>query len=87
LLDHGVQPACFCDNNPSQIGWRHFGIPAISFGQLNQTCRDYSVVFTLCKYASEVRYQLFDQRFPAERIISVLSVVGSICSPVWLYFF
>jgi FkbM family methyltransferase len=71
---HAVQPVCFCDNNPSQVGCRHFGIPVISFAELKQTHHDHLVVVASCKYAAEIRQQLLDHGFSAERIISVSSI-------------
>ncbi len=71
---HGVQPVCFCDNNPSQIGSWHFGIPVISFAELKQTHHDHLIVVASCKYAAEIRQQLLDHGFSADRIISISSI-------------
>jgi FkbM family methyltransferase len=74
LLLHGVKPTCFCDNDPSQIGRRHFEIPVISFAELKQTCRDTLILVASCKYASEIRQQLVDHGFSAERILSTSAI-------------
>ncbi len=73
---HGVQPVCFCDNNPSQVGSRHFGIPVISFAELKQTHRDHLIVVASCKYADEIRQQLLDHGFPPDRVISISSITN-----------
>jgi FkbM family methyltransferase len=73
---HGVQPVCFCDNNPSQVGCRYFGIPVISFAELKQTHLNHLIVVASCKYAAEIRQQLLDEGFSADRIISISSITN-----------
>lgn len=71
---HGVQPVCFCDNDLSQVGCCHFGIPVISFAELKRTHSDHLIVTASCKYEAEIRRQLLDDGFSAEKIISVSSI-------------
>lgn len=74
---HGVHPVCFCDNNPAQVGNRHFGVPVVSFSELKETGRNRLIVVSSNTYAPEIRQQLLEHGFPAENILPV-SPVGSL---------
>ncbi len=68
---HGVQPVCFCDNNLSLAGSQSLGIPIISFADLKKGCMDHLIVVASCTYGSEMRQQLLDNGFRADKLISV----------------
>ncbi|NVN88996.1 MAG: FkbM family methyltransferase [Desulfuromonadales bacterium] len=68
---HGVQPVCFCDNNPSEIGRHYSGVPVIPFAELKDSCRNHLIVIASSVYESEIRRQLLENGFAAERLIPV----------------
>jgi FkbM family methyltransferase len=71
---HGVQPVCFCDNSPSQIGRRYSGVPVISFTRLKLTGQDYLIVVSAFTHADEIRGQLLENGFSARRIVPLSSI-------------
>ena len=71
---HGVQPESFCDNNAANVGNQYRGVPVISFVELKQTCREHLIIVASCTYASEIRQQLLDHGFPADKLISVAPI-------------
>ncbi|HOV64266.1 MAG TPA: FkbM family methyltransferase [Spirochaetia bacterium] len=71
---HGVYPKYFCDNSTSNIGNSYNDVPVISFNELKEKCRDHLILIASCKYATEIRQQLMDHAFPADKLISVAPI-------------
>jgi len=71
LMLHGVNPVCFCDNNPSRRGELHGGLPVISLSELRQNHKDSLIVVTTGAYRDEVKQQLVDIGFDEERILTI----------------
>ncbi len=68
---HGVEPACFCDNNPERIGELHCGLPVISVPELCREHRKSLIVVTIGAHGDEVRRQLLDQGLEDARIRTI----------------
>ena len=73
---HGVHPAFFCDNNPSQIGQEHFGVSVISFAELEQNHQNCLIVVATSKFAFEIETQLLGCGFQREKIISIAPILS-----------
>jgi FkbM family methyltransferase len=72
---HGVHAACFCDNNPAEIGRHYSGIPVISFTELKDTCKNHLIVIASSMYEAEIRRQLLENGF-RERYLIPVSPIG-----------
>ncbi|MEI6826579.1 MAG: FkbM family methyltransferase [Desulfuromonadales bacterium] len=68
---HGVDPACFCDNSQSQIGRSYLGVQVISFAELKESYKDHLVVIASSLYETEIRQQLLENGFSAEKLIPI----------------
>lgn len=68
---HGVEPACFCDNNPDRIGKSHCSVPVISVPELCREHRKSLIVVTIGAHGDEVRRQLLDQGLEDARIRTI----------------
>lgn len=68
---HGVDPVCFCDNNPSRTGQLHCGLPVISLPELRQKHKGSLIVVTTGAYRDEVKQQLIDTGFDEEKILTI----------------
>ncbi len=68
---HEVNPACFCDNNPSRAGQFHCGLPVISLSELRQQHKDSLIFITTNAYRDEIRQQLVNDGFDKSRILAI----------------
>ena len=68
---HGVNPVCFCDNNPSRAGQLHSGLPVISLSALLQEHKESLIVVTTGSHRGEVKQQLVDTGFDEEKILTI----------------
>jgi FkbM family methyltransferase len=68
---HGVNPVCFCDNNPARAGELHCGLPIISLHELQQNHKDSLIVVTTGAYRDQVKQQLVDAGFDAEKVLTI----------------
>lgn len=71
LKVHGVNPVCFCDNNPSRMGEFHCGLPVISLSELRKEHKDSLIVVTTGAYRDEVKQHLVDIGFDEDRILTI----------------
>ncbi|SPF48672.1 putative FkbM family methyltransferase [Syntrophobacter sp. SbD1] len=68
---HGVNPACFCDNNPSRTGELFCGLPIISVSELRERHKNSLIVVTAGAYRDEVKQQLVEIGFNDKRILTI----------------
>ncbi|HYA42284.1 MAG TPA: FkbM family methyltransferase [Syntrophobacteraceae bacterium] len=57
---HGVNPVCFCDNNPARAGELYCELPIISLEELGKQHKSSMVVIALGRYIDNVKQQLID---------------------------
>jgi FkbM family methyltransferase len=74
LKVHGVNPVCFCDNNPSRTGELYCGLPVISLSELRQKHKDSLIVVTTGAHGDSVKQQLVDIGFDRERVLTISSL-------------
>jgi FkbM family methyltransferase len=68
---HGVNPVCFCDNNPSRVGELCCGLPIISVPQLRREQKESLIVVTTGAYRDEVKQQLIDLGFSEDKVLTI----------------
>lgn len=68
---HGVDPVCFCDNNPARIGKLYCGLPVISVPELLREHGKSLVFVTIGAHGDDVRRQLAGSGFEEERIRTI----------------
>ncbi|MGC9196054.1 MAG: FkbM family methyltransferase [Syntrophobacteraceae bacterium] len=66
---HGVDPVCFCDNNPARFGQFQCGLPVISVGELILEHRDSLIVVAVLLHSDSVEKQLVGLGFQKDRIL------------------
>jgi len=71
LKHHGVNPVCFCDNNPKRVGTLCCGMPVISPDELSEAHKDSLIVVMTARYAREIKKQLIDQGIISDRILCI----------------
>jgi FkbM family methyltransferase len=68
---HGVDPVCFCDNNPSRTGELYCGLPVISVPELRNKHKESLILVTTGVYRDQVKQQLVDSGHTEERILTI----------------
>lgn len=69
LRAYGVQPSCFCDNNPEKIGTHYCGIPVIGLTELLKQHKAAVVVIASHKNHLAISEQLLSSELNSERIV------------------
>jgi FkbM family methyltransferase len=78
LRMHGVDPVCFCDNNPSRAGKLYCGLPVLTVPELLRKHSESLIVVTIGAHSIEVRRQLVELGF-AEKQILIVSNPEALC--------
>lgn len=73
---HGVQPACFCDNNVAGGDVRYHGVPVTPFSALTDECRRGLFVAASRNFAEDICRDLMDRGISSERIVSIAPVTS-----------
>jgi FkbM family methyltransferase len=71
---HGVNPAAFCDNDPSRTGKLCCDLPVISLPELRQKHKRSLIFITIGAHGNEVKRQLIDIGFDNTRIRTIPSL-------------
>jgi FkbM family methyltransferase len=71
LIRHGVQPACFCDNDPSRVGCLVGGLPVVAPDTLARDHRASLVVLATGAGQAAMRVQLRALGLPDEQLCAV----------------
>jgi hypothetical protein len=71
LIQGGIRPACFCDNDPGRVGQSIDGVPVIAFEELERTHRESLVIIASAAYQHGIRRQLLDAGFHAGNVITL----------------
>jgi len=71
LIRGGIHPVCFCDNDPSRVGQVISGVSVISFDELKRDHRESLIVIASAAYQHQIRRQLLDAGFRAERVLTL----------------
>lgn len=67
---HGVNPVCFCDNDPSRIGQTHCGLPIISVSELSRKKSSLIIVASI-PFHNDIEQQLINLGVARDRIFSI----------------
>jgi len=68
---HGVNPACFCDSNPSRSGELYCGLPVISSSELRRNHKNSLIFITIGAHRDQIRQQLVDMGCEKDKILSI----------------
>jgi len=68
---HGVDPVCFCDNNPLRTGELYCGLPVISVSELRREHKDSLIVVTIGANRDKIKQQLLGFGFHGDRILTI----------------
>ena len=87
---HGVNPVCFCDNNPERQRELCCGIQVISPDELRRAHRNSLIIITPARHCHEIKMQLIDQGFLSDKVLCInedaLTLYYShICLSHWTY--
>lgn len=87
---HGVNPVCFCDNDPKRQGELCCGIQVISPDELNKVLRDSLIIVTTARHCHEIKTQLVGQGFLSDRISCIneealTRYYSHVCLSHWTY--
>ncbi len=87
---HGVNPVCFCDNNPERQRELCCGIQVISPAELRRAHRNSLIIITPARHCHEIKMQLIDQGFLSDKVLCInedaLTLYYShICLSHWTY--
>lgn len=71
LMRNGINPVCFCDNDRLRIGQNIYGVPIISFTELQRNHRNSLILITSTAYQNSIRQQLLSNGFGSDRIFTL----------------
>jgi FkbM family methyltransferase len=88
--NHGVNPVCFCDNNPERHGDVCCGIQVISPAELSKLHRDSLIIVTTARHRNDITMQLVARGFISDRILCIneealTRYYSHICLSYWTY--
>jgi FkbM family methyltransferase len=73
LMRNGINPVCFCDNDRLRIGQNIYGVPIISFSELQRNHSNSLILITSTAYQNSIRQQLLSNGFGSDRIFTLTS--------------